>query len=98
MDYPTAIAIAIPMSTFIVTVGVIFFRKSHGRNPNSISRKDLDVILKDKLEGIVHLDVCDERVKRIEMSISMLKLFMKQEFTLIKKGVGIKVVEDDGSE
>jgi len=84
MDIPTAVAIAVPVSTFIVTVGTIFL-KTRKKNPGggSISRESLNSLLKEKLDK----DVCDERVKRIEASVSSLQEFVKQQFVSFAKEI-----------
>ena len=84
MDIPTAVAIAVPVSTFIVTVDTIFL-KTRKKNPGggSISRESLNSLLKEKLDK----DVCDERVKRIEASVSSLQEFVKQQFVSFAKEI-----------
>lgn len=80
MDYPTAIAIFVPISTLVITVGAIFLKKTHKTNPSSVSRKELDGLLKEKLDS----SLCEERVKRIEGSFDTLKEFIEQQFEWIK--------------
>jgi len=84
MDYPTAIAIAIPASTFVIMVSRIFIKK---KNPpgdlqvGDVTRKELDGLLKEKLD----VSLCEERVKRIEGLVSALRGFIEQQFRSMSK-------------
>ena len=83
MDYPTAVAIFVPVSTLVVTIGAIFLKKTNKKNPNpgGVSRKELDGLLKEKLDSTL----CEERVKRIEGSFETLKGFIEQQFEWMKR-------------
>ena len=63
MDYPLAIAIALPASTFIVTcgslVGKALKRKSFGDTSVGVKRTILDGILNKKFEHVRYIGECD---------------------------------------
>ena len=73
MDYPLAFAIALPTSTFIVTLGSLIGRYIN-KKPNSsgsISRRDLDGILNKKFEHVVYDGECGAISKGIRNEMQL---------------------------
>lgn len=78
MDYPSAIAIAVPTSTFIVTLGALIRKlmsKDKSGTPaapvSSVTRQELNGVLNKKFENIVYADRCDAITKGIRNEMKL---------------------------
>lgn len=86
MDWPMAIAIAIPGSTLIVSVTAGVIAKSKRQNPGSgVSRRDLDGILNKKFEKVVYDPTCLARVGGIEKELKLTRSALEKGIDEIKR-------------
>lgn len=90
MEWPLAIAIAMPTSSFIVMGGSVIL-KSMGNKKDSkqggVSRKELDNILEKKLDGIVYEDTCDATQKRIEQKIDLMVKNVTDKMDMVEDNI-----------
>lgn len=91
MDYPLAIAIALPASTFIVTCGslvgrVIHKDKSEDSSPG-VSRKILDGILNKKFENVRYTGECEAISSGIKSEMKLTREVLHDGFEAVREEI-----------
>ena len=90
MEWPLAITIAIPASSFIVMSGSIILRSMNnkkGSKQKEVPRKELDSILERKLDGVIYEDTCDATQKRIEQKIDLMVRNVTDKMDMVEKNI-----------
>ena len=91
MDYPLAIAIALPTATFIVTCGSIIGKAISRNKPGcptpSVSRKELNGILNKKFEKVVYTNTCDAVSEGIKSEMKLTRETLAKGIEDIKEEI-----------
>ena len=88
MDYPLAIAVALPASTFIVMCGTLVGKSMNKNNPNSsVPRKVLDGILNKKFEHVVYTDKCNAVSEGIKSEMKLTREMLEKGIESIKREI-----------
>jgi hypothetical protein len=91
MDWPTAVAVAVPLGTLIIAAEKLMERSKKGSNGNGskqpVTRDELDKILENRMKGVVYSDTCHQVQMRMDASFKSMKEYMILAFEDLKQEI-----------